>query len=151
MEVKPTNELDEILERTDPEHIDRYYKENSRFLADEKKGFRYYIKTTLEEKNIKMKDVYSVAGVTESYGSKILRMEKHTSDRDMIIRLCAAGHFTLLEMNRALKLYGFSELYAKNPRDACLIVAINHRIYDIYEIDRILEEHGHKKLLLKNN
>ena len=98
-----------------------------------------------------MKDVYSFAGVTESYGSKILRMEKHTSDRDMIIRLCAAGHFTLLEMNRALKLYGFSELYAKNPRDACLIVAINHRIYDIYEIDRILEEHGHKKLLLKNN
>ena len=70
MEVKPTNELDEILERTDPEHIDRYYKENSRFLADEKKGFRYYIKTTLEEKNIKMKDVYSFAGVTESYHGK---------------------------------------------------------------------------------
>lgn len=151
MEVKPTNELDEILERTEPEQIGRYYKENSRFLADGEKEFRYYMKTVLEEKNIRMKDVYSFAGVTESYGSKILRMEKHTSDRDLIIRLCAAGHFTLLEMNRALKLYGFSELYAKNPRDACLIVAINHRIYDIYEIDRILEKHGHKKLQKKDN
>lgn len=151
MEVKPTNELDEILEKTSLDQIDSYRKENSRFLADEEKGFRYFMKTTLEDKNIKMKDVYTYADVTESYGSKILRMEKHTSNRDLIIRLCLAGHFTLLEMNRALKLYGFSELYSKNPRDACLIVAVNHRVYDIYEIDRILEKHGHRKLRKENN
>lgn len=151
MEVKPTNELDEILEKTSLDQIDSYRKENSRFLADEEKGFRYFMKTTLEDKNIKMKDVYTYADVTESYGSKILRMEKHTSNRDLIIRLCLAGHFTLLEMNRALKLYGFSELYSKNPRDTCLIVAVNHRVYDIYEIDRILEKHGHRKLRKENN
>lgn len=82
----------------------------------------------LHEKNIKLKDVYSFAGVTESYGSKIVTMEKHTKDRDLIIRLCLAGHFNWDETNRALKLYGLSELYAKDPRDACIIVAVNNRM-----------------------
>ena len=40
-----------------------------------------------------------------SYGSKIVTMEKHTKDRDLIIRLCLAGHFNWDETNRALKLY----------------------------------------------
>jgi hypothetical protein len=73
-------------------------------------------------------------------------MEKHTKDRDLIIRLCLAGHFNWDETNRALKLYGLSELYAKDPRDACMIVAINNRIYDMYEIDEMLMAKGLKKL-----
>lgn len=80
--------------------------------------------------------------MTESYGSKILTMEKHTKNRDLIIRFCIAGHFLLGETNRALKLYGMSPLYAKDKRDACLIVAINNRKYDLFEIDNLLEEHG---------
>ena len=68
------------------------------------------------------------------------------SDRDLIIRLCLAGHFNWDETNRALKLYGLSELYAKDPRDACIIVAINNRIFDMYEIDEMLTEQGLDKL-----
>ena len=73
-------------------------------------------------------------------------MEKHTKDRDLIIRLCLAGHFNWDETNRALKLYGMSELYAKDPRDACIIVAINNRIFDQYEVDDLLEKQGMKKI-----
>ena len=73
-------------------------------------------------------------------------MEKHTKDRDLIIRLCMAGHFTWDETNRALKLYGMTELYARDKRDACLIVAINHRIYDINEVNDMLIEQGMDKL-----
>lgn len=115
-------------------------------MADNKKTFYYYMKDVLDEKNIKLKDVYSFAGVTETYGSKILSTEKHTKDRDLIIRLCIAGHFNWDETNRALKLYGMNELYAKNQRDAVIIVALNNRIYNLYEIDEILIEHGLKKL-----
>lgn len=121
-----------------PDQLDTYFKDNSKYLAEEKKAFYYYMKDVLDEKNIKLKDVYSFAGVTESYGSKIVTMEKHTKDRDLIIRLCLAGHFNWDETNRALKLYGLSELYAKDPRDACIIVAINNRIFDMYEIDEML-------------
>ncbi len=146
MQKKSTNELNDLLENMKPDQLDSYLKDNSKYMADEKKAFYYYMKDVLDEKNIKLKDVYSFAGVTESYGSKIVTMEKHTKDRDLIIRLCLAGHFNWDETNRALKLYGLSELYAKDPRDACIIVAINNRIFDMYEIDEMLLKQGLKKL-----
>ena len=146
MQKKSTNELNDLLENMKPDQLDSYLKDNSKYMADEKKAFYYYMKDVLDEKNIKLKDVYSFAGVTESYGSKIVTMEKHTKDRDLIIRLCLAGHFNWDETNRALKLYGLSELYAKNPRDACIIVAVNNRIFDMYEIDEMLIRQGLKKL-----
>ncbi len=146
MQKKSTNELNDLLENMKPDQLDSYLKDNSKYMADEKKAFYYYMKDVLDEKNIKLKDVYSFAGVTESYGSKIVTMEKHTKDRDLIIRLCLAGHFSWDETNRALKLYGLSELYAKDPRDACIIVAVNNRIFDMYEIDEMLMKQGLKKL-----
>lgn len=146
MQNKPTDELNEILKSTHPEQLDAYLKDNKRYMADEKKAFYYYMKDVLDEKGIKLKDLYSFAGVTESYGSKILTMEKHTKDRDLIIRFCIAGHFTWEETSRALKLYGMSELYAKDPRDACIIVALNNRIFDFSEIDDMLTQRGLKKI-----
>ena len=146
MQKKSTNELNDLLENMKPDQLDSYLKDNSKYMADEKKAFYYYMKDVLDEKNIKLKDVYSFAGVTESYGSKIVTMEQHTKDRDLIIRLCLAGHFNWDETNRALKLYGLSELYAKDPRDACIIVAVNNRIFDMYEIDEMLIRQGLKKL-----
>ena len=146
MQKKSTNELNDLLENMKPDQLESYLKDNSKYMADEKKALYYYMKDVLDEKNIKLKDVYSFAGVTESYGSKIVTMEKHTKDRDLIIRLCLAGHFNWDETNRALKLYGLSELYAKDPRDACIIAAVNNRIFDMYEIDEMLIRQGLKKL-----
>ncbi len=150
MREKLTDELNNILQNTHPDQLDSYLKENRHYMADEKKGFYYYMKDVLSDKRIKLKDVYSFAGVDESYGSKILTMEKHTTNRDLIITFCVAGHFTLQETNRALKLYGMSELYAKEPRDACLIVAINNRIYRLFDIDDLLTENGFKILSAKH-
>lgn len=146
MQEKPTNELEEMLEKMQPDELSGFYKENSRYMADDKKGFYYYFKDVIETKNIFLKDIYSFAGVTESWGGKIITMEKHTKNRDLIIRLCIVGHFSLEELNRALKLYGMTPLYAKDKRDACLIVAINNRIYDLAEIDEILEKQDFQKL-----
>lgn len=146
VQKKPTNELNEILSDMKPDQLDTYFKENKKYMAEDIRAFYNYMKDVLAEKGIKLKDVYSFAGVTESYGSKILYGEKHTPNRDLIIRLCIAGHFTWDEINRALKLYGFSELYAKEPRDACIIVAVKNRIFDMAEIDEILSKQGFKIL-----
>ncbi len=143
---KPTTELNNILQNTKPDQLGAYLKENKKYMADDKKAFYYYMKDVLDEKKILLKDVYSFAGVNDSYGEKILRMEKHTKNRDLIVKFCIAGHFSLLETNRALKLYGFSELYAKEPRDACIIIALNNRIYDLGEIDEMLEKYGLEKI-----
>lgn len=146
MQEKPTNELDEMLNGMKPEELSGFYRENSKYLADDRKAFYYYFKDVIEEKNIFLKDVYSFAGMTESWGGKIVTMERHTKNRDVIIRLCVAGHFALDEMNRALKLYGMTPLYAKDKRDAAIIVAVNNRIYDLGRLDEILMSQGLAKL-----
>ncbi len=145
-EPKPTQELESMLEGTHPDHLSDFLKNNRSSMADSPKAFYYYMKDTLESKRILLKDVYSMAGVTESYGSKILSMEKHTTNRDLILRLCIAGHFTREETDKALKLYGFNTLYAKDPRDACIIVALNHRKYMLCDVDDMLAENGFEKI-----
>lgn len=153
MKEKATYELDELLRSIKPDDLNKYYKENNDYMANAKKSFSYYMKDVLAGKNITLtnhkmclKDIYSIAGVSESYGEKIMNMEKHTKNRDLIIRFCIAGRFSLDEINRALKLYGMSPLYAKNKRDACIIVAVNNRKYDLFEIDDILERQNLLKL-----
>ena len=146
MQKRSTGELDKELENMRIDQLDSYYEKNEKYMYNGSKAFYYHMKDVLDAKRIKLKDVYSFAGVTESYGSQIIRMEKHTRDRDLILRLCIAGHFSLDETNRALKLYGMSELYAKEKRDACIIVAVNNRIYDLYDIDEMLSKRGLKKI-----
>lgn len=145
MEQKPTDELNKLLENMKPGEIDEYIKNNRKYLA-EGKAFYYYVKDVLDRKNIKHKDVYIQAGMSDSYGGQILRMEKHVKNRDIILRLCIAGHLNWDEMNRALKLYGMNELYAKDPRDALLILEINNRVFDIDKINKDLTEHGFNPL-----
>ena len=143
---KSTNELDEMLGEIKPGELSVFLKENSKYMADDSKAFYYYFKDVIDSKNIFLKDIYLYAGVSESYGAQIVRMEKHTKDRDLIIRLCVAAHFTLEEINRALKLYGMAPLYPKDKRDVCIITAIHNRIFNILKIDEILENQGMKIL-----
>jgi len=147
MKQRPTNELNDLLENAKPDQLDGYLKQNRQYLANDPKAFYYYMKDVLDVKRIRLKDVYLAAGVSESFGSKIIRMEKHTADRDLIIRLCLGGRFNWQETNRALKLYGMSELYAKDPRDACVIVAINNRVFDVYEVDEMMKGQGLRGLM----
>ncbi len=146
MTEKPTYELQEQLDKMRPEDLPNYFKNNKKDIRDDGKAFSYFMKDTIKDKGFFLKDVYSSAGLSETYGSKIISQEKHTKKRDHIIRLCVAGHFNLVETNRALKLYGMNELYPKNSRDACIIVAINNRIFNLAKIDDSLAEQGLEKL-----
>ena len=148
-EDKSTYEVEELLKTMQPGQLGEFYKENRNNMIDENKAFYYYMKDIVESKNLRFKDMYIFAGVSETYGEKIIRMEKHTKNRDLIIRLCIAGHFSIVETNKALKLYGMNTLYSKDKRDAALIVVINNRIYDLFEIDDILEKQGLPKLTVE--
>ncbi len=146
---KSTDELNKILENVRPKEVEKYFDENKGELKDSKdtkKIFYYYFTDTLKEKRISLTELYRAAGVSPSWGGKIVRMERHTTDRDIIIRLCLAGHFNLTETNRALKLYEMSPLYSRNKRDTCIIIAINNRIYDIWKVDDILADNKQELL-----
>ena len=84
MEInKPTDELDSILANMKPDQLDEFFNAYGKGVADEKKAFYYYYTGVLKDKRIKLKDVYSFAGESESYGGQIVRMEKRTKDRDI--------------------------------------------------------------------
>lgn len=138
MEEKSTTELDQILNTLTSSGVKTYISAQKNHMITAEKAFYYYYKDILESKNIRLKDVYTRISISYGYGSKIVTQEKHTNDRDLIIKLCLGGHFNLEEINHALKLYGFASLYSKDPRDACIIVAVNNKIFMLEKVNEIL-------------
>lgn len=94
------------------------------------------------EKGIMQQDVFLAADLSERYGYKLISEEKHTRQRDTILRICLAAEFHLDEVQEALILYGMALLHCRIPRDMAFIVAFKNRIYDIHEVDAILRENN---------
>ena len=82
------------------------------------------------------------ADIPERYGYKLLSGEKHTKQRDVILRICYAAEFTLEETQRALRKYEMPELYAKIPRDAFLMIVFNERPGSILDVNEVLRANG---------
>lgn len=92
----------------------------------------------MAEKEITQHLVFMRADIPERYGYKLLSGERRTKQRDVILRICYSAEFTLPETQRALKKYGMSELYAKIPRDALIMIAFNERPGDIEMVNEVL-------------
>ena len=74
MQEKKTADLDALLETMRPDQAAEFFEENREDMADEGKAFYYYMKNAFDAKSLKLKDIYSFAGVSESWGEKILRV-----------------------------------------------------------------------------
>lgn len=143
---KTTNTLTNILKKTKPEHLDTYFKNNAEEVLEQDNPFAAYMRSTVREKGLRFQEVFLRADVSEGYGYKLISGEKHTRQRDTILKLCLGAGFTLDETQRALKIYGMSPLYARFPRDAVLISAISSGIREPAEINRLLEQNGQPQL-----
>lgn len=80
----------------------------------EQNAFSEYIKDLLKEKRITQQMVFLKADIPEKYGYKLLSGEKHTRQRDIILRICYAAELTLEQTQRALRKYEMPQLYAKS-------------------------------------
>ncbi len=136
-----TTELDSVLQKTNPEDLDDYLKEQKQNLADEEHPFAAYMRELFKEKGITQQEVFLKADIPEKYGYRLIAESKKTKQRDYILRICLAAELTLTETQRALKLYGMTELYSRVPRDAVLMVAVNTGVYEIEEVNKMLREH----------
>ena len=143
---KTTNTLTSILKKTKPEHLDTYFKNNAEEVLEQDNPFAAYMRSTVREKGLRFQEVFLRADVSEGYGYKLISGEKHTRQRDTILKLCLGAGFTLDETQRALKIYGMSPLYARFPRDAVLISAISSGTREPAEINRLLEQNGQPQL-----
>ena len=141
-----TDRLQEVLKSTHPEDIDTYLKENRDKLLREERPFYAFMKKQFREKGFRQQEVFLAAGIPESYGYKLITEEKHTRQRDVILRLCLGAHFNVRETNHALQLAGMAPLYPKQAKDAILIIAINHGRFVMEDVQQMLESHGEARL-----
>lgn len=146
MKETTTKRLEAVLAKTPPEGLPAFRETYGGKLLDDARPFRDYMSRKLTEKGLRRQDVFLAADISEGYGYKLLAEEKHTVQRDVILRLCFGADFNAEETNRALTLYGMAPLYAKLRRDAVFLSALGAGMRDVHEIDRLLRENGEAPL-----
>lgn len=145
MSEKNTKELEKILGSTHLKEFNSFCEANNGSMIDEK-SFSEYFKELFKAKGILQQTVFLKADIPERYGYKLISGEKRTRQRDIILRICYAAGFTLDETQKALKKYGMSELYAKIPRDAFLMIVFNERPGNVIEVNEFLEKNNMEPL-----
>jgi hypothetical protein len=146
MSEKLTSDLSEVLGKTHIADVDKYCKENKESMNEDRGAFCVYVKELLNKKGITQQMAFLKADIPERYGYKLLSGEKHTRQRDVILRLCYAAEFTIDETQRALEKYEMPQLYPKIPRDAFLFIIFNERPGSIIDVNGILKEKGFEPL-----
>ena len=136
--MKSTGELENILNSKKmndaADYISEY--ESDLYLGD--RSFTDYMREIIRSHGKTQQRIFIEANMSEKMGYKLISGEKHTKERDVILKLCYAAGFTLKETQTALKLYGMSELYAKIPRDALLMIAFNEHKGSLIDINEYL-------------
>ncbi|MCC8046652.1 MAG: hypothetical protein LIP12_14385 [Clostridiales bacterium] len=137
-----TTDLETALGKTRPDEMETWLKAHQQSLADEAHPFAAYMRELFKQKTVTQQEVFLKADIPERYGYRLIAQAKKTAQRDIVLRICFAAGFTLKEAQRALKLYGMSELYARIPRDAALIVAFNNGVHEVEEVNEMLVSNG---------
>ena len=139
--------LAELLCHITPEKLPEFLAEQERHLLSGERRFADYMRQKFREKGLLQQDIFLAADLSENYGYKLIAKEKHTRQRDVILRICLAAHFSVSETEEALILYGMAPLHARIPRDFVILTAINNRIYDVYEVNELLLQCRQKPLI----
>ena len=141
MAKKSTDELENILEKTSTTNIEAYLAQNAESLLSAEKPFSAYMHEMLRKYGKTQQEVFLQADVPERFGYKIISEDKHTKQRDTILRICYATGMTLEETQKAMTLYGMAPLYARISRDAVLMVAFNQHKGNILDVNALLSSH----------
>ena len=134
--------LAERLVRILPEELPAFLERERDELIKGGRPFADYMRRKLREKGLLQQEVFLAADLSENYGYKLIAEEKHTRQRDTILRLCLAARFRLEEVQEALILYGMAPLHGRLARNAVLTVAVQNGICDLCEVNRLLESCG---------
>lgn len=138
-----TSVLMDVLKSADFQDIPQY---SQAYLNDVNISFAAYMDELLLKKKLKRQDVLQKADIPQKYGYKLLTGERHTTDRDKLLRIFFAMHLTLKEARRGLELYKMPALYPKRRRDAILIIAFNKGYSSVDDVNKILSDHGEAEL-----
>ena len=132
------------------EDLPIFLREHAEALLTGPRPFAEYMRTKFRDKGVLQQNVFLAADISENYGYKIIAEEKHTVQRDIILRICLAAQFDLNETQKALILYGMAPLYWLLPRDIVFMAAIVHRAFDIHQVNDVLIKCGQAPLVKEN-
>ena len=141
-----SNKLEEKIFKVHVDTISEFFEENKDEIVNDEYAFANYMRRILQEKGLSQQEIFLYADIPERYGYKLVSQEKHTKQRDIILRICYSAAFTIEETQKALRLYGMPELYAEFPRDALIMVIIKDRPGDIIEVNSLLRKNGMQPL-----
>ncbi len=130
-----------------PDELPRFLREHAEELLTGTRLFAEYMRAKFKEKGVLQQNVFLGADLSENYGYKLIAEEKHTVNRDVILRLCLAAGFSPEEAQEALILYGMAPLHGRIPRDIVFLVALNSGIRDIHRVNGLLTECGQAPLV----
>lgn len=136
----------DALATTPPDMLPEFLLVHADCLLTGPRPFSEYMRSKFREKGVLQQNIFLAADISENYGYKLISGEKHTVQRDIIIRICLASRFSLPETQEALVLYGMAPLYIRLPRDIVFLDAINHRLFDIHQVNDILLNCGQQPL-----
>lgn len=103
--------------------------------------FQEYLFYLIESKGLTNSEVYKRAIVTKQLFSKIKQNPDYHPDKATAIRLCVGAKLNLDETKDLLARAGYA-LSPCDKRDIIFTYFIEHGVYDMIEIDIVLEEFG---------
>ena len=109
-----------------------------------------------EHQELKLANIIKDSGLSRQYAYDIIN-GKRAGSRDRIIALCFAAGMDLNVTNHALKNAKHHELYAKDKRDAIIILAINskrngsHDYVTATDLSILLDEQNQEPLNISTN
>ena len=133
------NKLEEKIAKVHVDTISEFFEENKDEMIKDEYAFANYMRQAFKEKGVSQQEIFLYADIPERYGYKLISQEKHTKQRDIILRICYSAGFTIEETQKALRLYGMPELYVEYPRDALIMVIFKDRPGDIIKVNAILK------------
>lgn len=92
----------------------------------------------IKKSKLSKSDIINKSDIGYTYFYDILRGEKCPS-RDKIVRLILAMQLELDDCQKALELYNWAPLYAKDKRDSAMIYAINNKL-SVWSLDELLAD-----------
>ena len=127
-----------------------FYEENESVLSERMKHlsdtFQEYLMYQIESKGLKNVEVYKRAFLTKQLFSKIKTNPNYQPDKGTAIRLCVGAKLNLDETKDLLARAGYA-LSPADKRDVIFSFFIENGVYDLLEIDIVLEDYGLKTFI----
>ena len=145
MEVLSTEGLEDALQEAKPHQLGRFFETHEEAMLEGPRLFADYMRGLFKEKGLLQQAVFLAADIPEPYGYRLISEERHTRQRDVILRLCYGAGFSLKETQRALRLAGQEELYPRIKRDAALMMGLQEGM-GVDRVNELLAAHGFETL-----